>query len=152
MRSFLAILIFSSLLAVTAKAQRFRGGVIAGISTTQIEGDGYGGFNKAGLQLGGFVNTDISEKFIGQFEINYINKGSKDPANHEIGKYDYYIIRINYVEIPVLLRYKFKKFIFDLGLSYGRLVKEKQEDSNGDVPQQGLKIGPFKKNEIAYQL
>lgn len=152
MKSFLTILLFYALLTAPAKAQRFRGGVMAGISTTQIEGDGYGGFNKAGLHLGGFVNTDISKKFIAQFEINYINKGSKDPANHEAGKYDYYIIQINYVEIPVLLRYKFKKFIFEGGLSYGRLVKEKQKDANGTVPFLGLKIGPFKKSELAYQL
>jgi len=152
MKSILSILIFIILLVAPAKAQRFKGGVIAGISTTQIEGDGYGGFNKAGLQLGGFVNTKISEKFIGQFEINYINKGSKDPADPDNGKYYQYIIRINYVEIPILLRYKFKKFIFDGGLSYGRLVKEEQIDSNGDVPQLLKKIRSFKRGELAYQI
>lgn len=151
MKSFLTILLFYALLTAPAKAQRFRGGVMAGISTTQIEGDGYGGFNKAGLQLGGYVNTDISEKLIGQFEIIYINKGSKDPANQ---KTTYYIIRLNYIEIPLLLRYKFKKFIFEGGLSYGRLVKEEQEDEQGIIlhPGQGRGIGIYKKAELAYQL
>lgn len=139
-------------LSLTCSAQKFKGGITGGISASQIDGDGYGGFNKAGFVLGGFVNTDLSEKWIGQFEINYTQKGSKDPPNHKIGKFNITVVQLDYIEIPVLVRHNFNKIGVEGGLYYGRLVRNKQRDANGQVTPQITGIGPFKGSELGYQL
>ena len=51
------ILLFAAILAlanVTAKAQSFDGGFLAGVVTSQIDGDGYGGFHQLGWTGGMF--------------------------------------------------------------------------------------------------
>ena len=57
--------------------QNFQGGPILGFTATQVDGDTYSGYNKAGVIIGGFVNKKFSEKWSSQLEIKYIQKGSK---------------------------------------------------------------------------
>ena len=61
------------------QAQNFGGGLILGLSTSQVGGDNLGGFNKAGLLVGAFVNIPISELLSFQMEMTYIQKGSNNP-------------------------------------------------------------------------
>ena len=126
-------------------AQRFVAGISGGLSTSQVDGDGYGGFNKAGITVGGFVNTHLSEKVIGQFEINYINKGSKKVPDHEKGDYSYYLLKLNYIEIPILLKFEFHKFTYEVGLSYGKLLRGEEFDESGTF----VTVGPFNPSEFA---
>ena len=60
-------------------SQNFKGGVIAGISTSQVSGDNLGGFNKAGIFLGLFTELPISNISNIKMEMNYIQKGSNNP-------------------------------------------------------------------------
>lgn len=119
------------------KGQNFHIGGIAGVNASQISGDGLAGFNKAGLLVGGYANTDISEKVNMQFEILYSEKGSRKLPRNDKGDTDAFLLRLNYVEIPVMLRLKNNKFTYDVGIYYGRLLNQYLEDENGpfDIPE-----------------
>ena len=61
-------------------SQNFNAGIIGGISTSQVSGDGLSGFNKIGPRIGLYVNREISWLSI-QLELQYITKGSKKIIN-----------------------------------------------------------------------
>ena len=115
----------------SSSAQIFKTGVILGISGAQVEGDGYGGYKKLGLIGGGFVNTNLSKKMSAQFEIYFINKGASKNARPDKGIYESFNLNLNYIEIPVALNYKYKKFKIELGLYYAQLLGVSISDENG---------------------
>ena len=146
-RNVVFLIVFHSFI-LFANAQDFKGGLIAGMDVSQVDGDTHGGYNKAGLIFGGLVNRDFNNKLAWQMEMIYIGKGSKKPVNPDKGQYDYRFIGLHYIEMPVLLKIKYEKLklLFEPGLSYGVLFSSKEEDENGEVT--SPIIGPFKKGEF----
>ena len=116
------ILLIFLLPALNLKSQNFNGGILAGVAGTQVAGDGYYGFHKAGIFAGGFVNLQVSEHSSFQMELEFFQKGSRenpDSANN----YNQYLFRVNYIELPVLYQYTFnKRFKVEAGPSLGFLV------------------------------
>ncbi len=104
----------------SAKAQKFHGGIIAGLSASQVAGDTYSGYDKAGIYAGGYVSLDISERSAFQMELAYFQKGSR--KNPDSLDYTSYLFRTNYVELTFLYLYKINKFTFEIGPSAGFLV------------------------------
>lgn len=140
-------MVFISSLWAHSQTLEFNAGLNAGISATQIHGDGYGGYNKAGLKIGGISSLKLSEKFGAQFEINFIQKGSVSPNKPDKGQI-YRRIDLNYIEIPFLIRYPYKKLVFEGGLSYAQLLNSYQQDIFGEMQL----IGPFHKYEVAFNI
>ena len=101
-------LIFILGIATLTNAQNFQSGLITGISTSQVSGDDLGGFNKIGLQLGGFVNHPLGKNSKGQFELYYIDKGSNDPKS-------LFQIDLSYVESSYSFLYKYQGFSWEEG-------------------------------------
>ena len=101
---FLCCFIFASLFST---AQSFKGGILAGMTTSQYDGDTYSGFHRVGISGGGYVAHNISEKFSWQMEIKFIQKGSFQSANFDppSPKFD---LRLNYVELPFFIKYDYK--------------------------------------------
>ena len=66
-------------LTLSVNAQNFGGGVILGLSSSQVGGDDLSGFHKTGGLIGIFVNNSISKLLSVQMEMTYIQKGSKNP-------------------------------------------------------------------------
>lgn len=121
-------LLFAIVLSVPSagSAQYFNGGVIGGVVASQVAGDTYSGFNKAGAYGGGFVNVEIRRTSVLQVELAYYMKGSR----HNPDKNDpsTYIFRANYAEMPFLYQYKFsKKFRGEVGPSVGILINYVEE-------------------------
>ncbi len=139
------VILLAVLLSIAGYSQQFKPGIIIGINGSQVEGDGYGGYNKAGLVAGGMMRTHLSKFLSAQFEILYLGKGSKKIARPDKGDYDYFNLNLNYVEIPVGLVAKYKVFDFDLGLYYSRLLSYKIENIFGPVP---LYSYPIKKSDF----
>ena len=100
------VLLFLLFITTNLYTQEFDGGIILGINTSQVSGDNLGGFNKAGLLIGGYVNRNISSILNMQMEINYIQKGSGNPNINDIEHPNYSIpyIILNYIEIPIVLK------------------------------------------------
>ncbi|MBN2730359.1 MAG: outer membrane beta-barrel protein, partial [Bacteroidales bacterium] len=108
------VLCFVSLFSYS---QEFGGGLTAGLTTSHIWGDEMAGFHKAGFTAGGYVNRAITDKLKAQFEMRYVQKGSKNPT-------DGFKIQLEYIEIPLLLTYDIKKmFCVETGLGYAHLVR-----------------------------
>src|SRR5688572_20561360 len=124
---FLIITIF--FYPLLSKGQTFRAGAFAGLSTSQVSGDNLGGFDKAGLYAGGFVNIPMSEKWLLQMEITYIQKGSRPSKSDEEAGFPGIFPTLNYAEVPVLFIYKAKpKINIEAGLAFGVLVYSREED------------------------
>jgi hypothetical protein len=113
--SLLFVLLFSM---QKAGAQEFHGGATLGIVGSQVAGDTYSGYNKAGIFGGGFVNLELGKHSILQMELTYFQKGSRENPD-STNNFTSYILRLNYIEIPLLYQYKVKKWIFEAGPSLG---------------------------------
>ncbi|MFI5218688.1 MAG: outer membrane beta-barrel protein [Bacteroidia bacterium] len=119
-------------------SQRFNSGIVAGLTATQVSGDDLQGFDKPGLQVGALVSAEMSQKFDLSFQILYTQKGSKRKSNVEQGDFQYYLLKLNYIEVPLLFTYKSsKKVHIESGISYGYLASSSEEDETGvisDIP------------------
>jgi len=125
----LIIILFGCL---TSFSQVFKTGLILGISGSQVEGDGYAGYHKLGFIAGAFTNTGLSDKWSTQFEIYFINKGSFKAAHPDRGDYRQFDLNINYIEVPLALRYQYKKLMLELGLYGSKFLSYHFEDENGE--------------------
>jgi hypothetical protein len=115
--------------AMLASGQDFNGGVLGGLSTSEISGDRLQGPNKAGMYLGAYVNRYFSQRFSLQMELDYIQKGSRN--NPDSASYEKYLLRLNYIEMPFHARYDFaEKATVEGGLSLGVLIRS-YEEANG---------------------
>jgi len=114
-------------------AQGFQAGLILGFNTSQISGDDLGGFNRISPNSGIFVKRELSDKLSLQLEMTYLGKGSKKNLGPEDPASSYYLLRIHYIEVPVLLQYKFSnKITIEGGPSLGVYIGHKEEDINGE--------------------
>jgi hypothetical protein len=121
------ILIYFSFAALTGAGQDFNGGLMAGVAGSQVAGDNYYGFHKAGIFAGGFVNLQISEHSAFQMELEYFQKGSRENPD-STNNYNQYLFRVNYVELPVLYQYTIgKRFKLEFGPSLGFLINYYEE-------------------------
>ena len=126
------LFIFCGFIIMDLQSQNFEGGVILGISTSQVSGDRLGGFNKAGILVGGFANTSISSILRLQMEMIYIKKGSNNP---EMQKNEIADISLSYLEVPIFLRYRQNKNIqIEAGMAGAILLDSDDNDFYGVIP------------------
>src|SRR5690606_12816075 len=109
---FFAFVFFSFTMATSSYGQSFNAGILAGINDSQVAGDSYSGFNKAGILVGLYSDIDIISKINLQFEINYSQKGSRKKANTDEGDTEYFLLRFDYIDILVMTIVKNLKFNF----------------------------------------
>ena len=131
------IALFCGLLTFSIQAQNFGGGIILGLSTSQVDGDDLGGFNKAGLLVGVFANKAISPSFSLQMEMTYIQKGSNNPKMNDADHLNYLKedISSSYFEMPLLLQYHQSEILkIEGGLLSAYLIDGNYNDLNGKMP------------------
>ena len=115
-------------------AQSFRAGLQLGLAASQVTGDQLAGFNKVGMFGGVFVNYPTGDLGDIQLELNFIQKGSRKNAHPDKGDYEQYIMRLNYVALPLFYRFKFKKILsIELGAEFAYLISSKEFDVYGII-------------------
>ena len=120
--SLLGALLFSLTLGAQneegASKRNFKGGIILGGVTSQISGDGLGGWDKFGLTAGAWVSVPISEKTSATMSMKYINKGSRTKIDTiTFNTFGYYL---NYIEVPIWISYSpSKKNLEGLKINFG---------------------------------
>ena len=147
------LLLCCGFLTISIQAQNFGGGVILGLSTSQVGGDDLGGFNKAGLLVGVFANKAISELLSFQMEMTYIQKGSDNPKMNDADHPNYLKedIASSYIEIPLLLQYhQSNKLKIEGGVQLAYLINGYYNDINGEIPT--YSVNPFRKNDFGLLL
>jgi hypothetical protein len=135
----------------------FKGFVAAGGNFSQIDGDNYAGYSKAGINAGAGVLMMLGKDVGAGLELLYSRKGSRSNAVKPSTTYAFDILSykaiLNYVDIPLQLYYVDKrKDQFGAGLSYSRLINQSEVfDTN---PAQNLKSEdyPFKKSDYCFVL
>ncbi|WP_439181985.1 porin family protein [Carboxylicivirga taeanensis] len=150
MRKICCYLFVALLFGTTIKAQEFRAGPLVGASFSQVDGDYFSGYNKAGFTLGAFVKRPLAKHWDIQLDIAYIQKGSREAPNPEKGKYDDYKIHLDYIQFPLVARYQYRQFSAEGGVSVGVLLGSKEEIDGtpiGDLPEH--EMVPFQDIEWA---
>ncbi len=117
-------------LATSTSAQRFQAGLLAGLNMGQIHGDDLAGYHQPGLNAGMRTTADLSKKLRLGVEFLYSQQGSdRVPGDPFSRPYDR--IRLNMVEVPVMLMLSEWKFQLAAGLSYSRLIDYRIRDIGG---------------------
>ena len=138
------LLISLVLISVNLFSQNFKGGIIVGISTSQVSGDNLGGYHKAGLCIGVFTQLPISEIAHLKMEMNFIQKGSNNP---KMLKNEIPDISTSYLEVPISVNYYQNEMTaLEIGAQVAFLLISTDNDIYG--PQQSELINPFNKLDI----
>jgi hypothetical protein len=142
MRKSVLLIVISLWVAANSYAQEeerkvFSGGLIPGANFTQVDGDSYYGYHKIGLNVGGTVYVHFTGTFGASMELIYTQKGSRAETVEESpysGTYvSQYHINVNYVEVPITFHYIIRKYDFEAGAAYARLVGSR-EWAYTDIP------------------
>ncbi|MCB9046591.1 MAG: PorT family protein [Chitinophagales bacterium] len=135
----------------------FYGGLIAGSTFSQVDGDNFAGYSKPGFTVGGIAYAELANKIAGSVEILYTQKGSKSNKTQQSNNKTYlitnYRIDLNYAEIPIMINYFDKrKSHFGAGLSYSRLINYKETvTTTPNFPNTiNLDDYPFKKSDLNF--
>ncbi len=129
----IATFLFTTALSeVNAQKRVFHGGLLGGLTMSQVQNDNSGGFNKLGLYFGSYILTEFNDKWIGEIGMNYAGKGSKETSRDKNDVFNKYVMRLGYIEFPVLVKFRIQKFDFELGPSFGFLIHSKELDQYGE--------------------
>ncbi len=133
MKSLFVFVALSFFLLTDIAAQKFEGGIILGLVGSQVAGDQYSGYNKAGLNAGGWINLPIGGKSKLQMELAYIQKGSRENPDYEKNKLESYLMRLGYVELPLLYRIQYSDLLgFEAGLGANFLIHSNEKFNGGE--------------------
>ena len=120
----------------------------AGVVPAQVHGDAYSGFHKLGAMGGVGVEHVFSEKVRMNLSFIFIQKGAKKNQNLEKNDLTAYYLNLNYLEIPLLLNYTYKKVMLDIGVSAAYLINYYEGTEFGN--QTGLY--PFQKFDYSVKI
>lgn len=122
---------------------RFKATVLLGFNAAQLDGDELKGYNKVGLLAGVRGTTILNEKWSGDVELLFSQKGSSEtikPVDTTDGRYQ---IHLNYVEVPLLVSYHLEKLSIRFGASYARLLGAKTAEGVNDFLDDFFKKNDF---------
>jgi hypothetical protein len=142
---FLILFIFNQM----AFSQNFKPGISIGIVASQVDGDRLDGYDKPGFKAGILVKNQLKSNYSFYLGLDYIQKGSRKLANPDIPDDRFYILRLNYIEVPFIFQYTYKsKYIGELGFVFGYLFKANEDvDGNGFMEP----YPPFKSYDIPFR-
>jgi hypothetical protein len=136
-------LLTMSVSLIQAQTGQFKGGIRAGLTTSQISGDDLYGFHKVGATAGLFANVGLNDKdnlklWMG---LDFTMKGSHSHTPKNQVSYDSYSLNLGYLEIPILLQWRFAHltirsihdFWFEVGPMFGVNLYAKERNASGPI-------------------
>ncbi|BBE18051.1 hypothetical protein AQPE_2211 [Aquipluma nitroreducens] len=140
MKQFYLIVLLLTIVSLSGFSQRFEGGVLVGLNASQVDGDNYSGYHKPGVALGGFVQTNLSRTVYAGMELKFAQKGSRNIDSLATDGQIKYIMRLNYVDLPVYLGIRTSERISLLvGMSPGYLISGREYNDYGKLTEQDQK-------------
>jgi opacity protein-like surface antigen len=134
----LSVFFFTAFSQEKEVEQSFRPVFMAGLVTSQVDGDTYDGYHKIGYYFGLGINRQLTKRTELEFGITFLQKGARknyalDSASRNNPNNQFYLIRLNYVEVPLVFRFTYKKFKFEGGAAFAYLIKNPphEESQNG---------------------
>lgn len=153
------IVTFLVIIGITnsVNAQIIKGEALVGLNLTHVEGDEVSGFKKFGLNIGAGALIPLKKNWDVSMEVNYNQKGANQSAQYNdtdslgIVTTGAYKLRLNYVEVPILIHYTDKEFItIGAGFSWGRLVGVQEWEHGNIVESTTLNSNTYNKNDFSY--
>lgn len=135
--------------------QRFKAGLKIGVTTTQIDGDNFAGFDKKGIQGGLFVETVLNHQTSISSELLYTPRGSKIESRKG-GAIKNRIIHFDYMEVPFLIKHllhpKEETTFIEAGFSYSRLFNTRIEEPSIRSEETSFQVlsETFRSNEVSF--
>ncbi len=115
----------------TGPERRFEAGLVGGFNLSQIDGDLLTGFNKIGFNVGGRVDAIFTDRWRLGIEMLFAQQGaSRNKLDNPASAYDK--IRMNFVEVPVMIHFTDWKIQASTGVSYSRLINYEIIDYTGE--------------------
>lgn len=105
----------------------------AGVSSSQVSGDQLSGFNQIGFSAGIGTELQTNDTWKPRLEILFTQMGSRKNARPDENDFDSYLLRLNYIQVPISMSYVSGATGFELGLAPAYLLSFKEEDENGTV-------------------
>lgn len=128
-------------------SQSFEGGVHAGLVGSQVAGDLFSGYNKAGISAGAWISLRVAPNHAFQMELSYIQKGSRENPDYEKERFNSYLMRLGYIELPVLYRMIYsEKLNFETGLGMNFLLHHYERYNSEEL------TSPFAKSNLCFIL
>jgi hypothetical protein len=105
----------------------------AGVIGAQIDGDGYAGYNKIGLDAGVGALVRFHKYLSASLELNYAMEGARQRITPNPQSTQLYQVQWDYLQVPISLNIHDKKLImFSLGIQPGVMIRYKERNENGD--------------------
>jgi hypothetical protein len=117
----------------------------AGVVPSQVHGDSYNGYRKAGALIGVGLESKAAKNINSSICFQFIQKGARKNQDLENNDLTAYYLNLNYIEVPLLLTYTQKKYLFDLGISGAYLINYYEADQNMDF----TGMFPFQKYDFS---
>jgi len=149
------LLLLSICISGWASAQEhlFNAGMLIGGNGIEIKGDKEMHWGSGGLTLGAYVNTFFSKRLALQLEIKYIRKGSIYVYNNVFGLEDYEVLKLNYIELPLVTQYYFKAnakcFFVEGGVAYAYLFSKTYTDSRMGTTEPNTRFEGYRRNDFS---
>lgn len=139
---YLGIFLFS----IKSEGQQFKGSIISGLTLAQIDGDLLSGFNQPGLRGGLHLDSRINDRWSLAMEMAFSQSGSRRQLTDSPGAI-LYKIRLNQVEVPLMVQFTEWKFKVGTGFIYQRLFNYAIKDIAGyDVTE----FYSFRNNHLSF--
>lgn len=134
------------LFSLQLKGQQFKGALISGLTLTQIDGDLLSGFNQPGFRGGFHLDSRMNDRWSLALELAFSQAGSRRQLTDAPGAV-LQSVRLNQVEVPVMVQFTEWKFKVGAGFAYQRLINYKVRDISGaDV----TSFYPFRNNHLSF--
>jgi hypothetical protein len=146
MKNIILIYLGFFLFCVKSEGQQFKGAIVSGLTLAQIDGDLLSGFNQPGLRGGLHLDSRINDRWSLAMEMAFSQSGSRRQLTDSPGAI-LYKIRLNQVEVPLMVQFTEWKFKVGTGFIYQRLFNYALKDIAGsDV----TKFYSFRNNHLSF--
>jgi hypothetical protein len=146
MKNIILIYLGFFLFCVKSEGQQFKGSIVSVLTLAQIDGDLLSGFNQPGLRGGLHLDSRINDRWSLAMEMAFSQSGSRRQLTDSPGAI-LYKIRLNQVEVPLMVQFTEWKFKVGSGLVYQRLFNYAIKDIAGsDV----TKFYSFRNNHLSF--
>ncbi|MBQ9470592.1 MAG: PorT family protein [Bacteroidales bacterium] len=129
------IALLALLQPTTAQGQRFVAGPCIGLAASQVDGDSYAGYHKAGPIAGLWVEYHTQSAWSAMAKFRYLQKGCR--ARGEAPGSTKFALQLNYLDLQLTAIYRLnQRMSLVAGLSGGYLTSLREFNIGGEVPRE----------------
>lgn len=153
MRLFLTLLFIPFSIIAQRASNVFTLGVKSGMVFTEAVGAKVNTYQKKSYVGGLTFRLKLAKKWTGEIQAIFIEKGSKNKGSPEKGYIDNYILRLQYVEFPVLFQFHQKGWTYFFGPGFGYLVQAREFFYDGRMGNGNLESdNPVTESELSFNI